>query len=141
MPLISDPGWWLVHQAIEARVPLTVIPGPTAVITALVLSGLATDRFVFEGFLPAKSAARRRRLEAMKGEERTIVCFESPHRINKTLADIQEVLGDIPIACSRELTKQFEETRRGLVSELRQHFSQHPPRGEFVLLLSRRRIT
>lgn len=140
-PLVNDPGWYLVRQTIDAGFCVQAIPGPTAVIAALVLSGLPTDRFVFEGFLPVKPGARRRRLEALKSEERTVVCYESPHRLNKTLADIQEVLGDVPIACSRELTKQFEETRRGLVSELRAHFSQHPPRGEFVLTLNRRRIT
>jgi len=137
-PLISDPGWWLVHEAIAAQVPVRWIPGPAALIGGLVLSGLPTDRFVFEGFLPAKAAARRRRLETWKEEGRTVVFYESPHRLLKTLRDIRDVLGDVPMACARELTKMFEEIRRGTASELFAHFEQHPPRGEFVIVLSRR---
>ncbi len=137
-PLISDPGWWLVHWALEERVPVTWIPGPTAFVGALVLSGLPAERVVFEGFLSAKSGARRRQLEALKQESRTVVVYESPHRLLKTLRAIREVLGDIPVACARELTKKFEEVRRGTASELLQHFEQHPPRGEFVLVLNNR---
>jgi len=137
-PLISDPGWRFVHDAIEGGVVATWIPGPTALIGGLVLSGLPTERFVFEGFLPAKPGARRRRLESLKGEERTVVLYESPHRLLKTLKEIREVLGDVPMACGRELTKMFEEVRRGSVSELIRYFEQHPPRGEFVLVLSMR---
>ena len=132
-PLISDPGWWLVHRAIEEQVPVSWIPGPTALIGALVLSGLPTDRFVFEGFLPVKSGARRRRLEMLKSEARTIVLYESPHRLLKTLRDIHDILGDGQAACARELTKMFEEIRRGVISELIEHFEQHPPRGECVI--------
>ena len=138
-PLISDPGWRLVHEAIEAGVIVTWIPGPTALIGALVLSGLPTDRFVFEGFLPPKSAARRKRLEALKHETRTVVLYESPHRLLKTLADIREVLGDVRVACARELTKMFEEVKRGTASELLAHFERHVPRGEFVLVMSNKR--
>lgn len=134
-PLISDPGWWLVHRAIEEQIPVSWIPGPTALIGALVLSGLPTDRFVFEGFLPPKSAARRKRLEALRGEMRTVVLYESPHRVVKTLRDTHEVLGDIPMVCARELTKKFEEVKRGRASELLAHFEHHPPRGEFVLVM------
>jgi len=133
-PLISDPGWWLVHCAIEARLPVAWVPGPTALIGGLVLSGLPTDRFVFEGFLPAKPGARHKRLEALKAESRTVVLYESPHRLLKTLHDLHEILGDIRVACARELTKKFEEVRRGTASELLAHFEHHPPRGEFVLM-------
>jgi 16S rRNA (cytidine1402-2'-O)-methyltransferase len=134
-PLVSDPGWWLVHQAIEERVPVTWIPGAAAVIGALVLSGLPTDRFVFEGFLPVKRGARHQQLEGLRNETRTVALYESPHRLLKTLRDIQEVLGDIRVTCARELTKLFEEIRRGRVSELIAHFENHPPRGEIVLVL------
>jgi len=137
-PLISDPGWWLVHQAVEERLPVAWIPGASALIGGLVLSGLPTDRFVFEGFLPAKPGARHRRLEALKDEERTIVLYESPHRLLKTLHEIQDTLGDVSMVCVRELTKHFEEVRRGRVSELVAHFEQHAPRGEFVLVLDPR---
>jgi len=133
-PLINDPGWWLVHRAIEEQIPVSWIPGPTALIGGLVLSGLPAERFVFEGFLPPKSAARRKRLEALKTESRTVVMYESPHRLLKTLQDVRDVLGDVPMACARELTKTFEEVRRGTVSELLSHFEQHPPRGEFVVV-------
>jgi 16S rRNA (cytidine1402-2'-O)-methyltransferase len=137
-PLINDPGWWLVRQAIDAQIPVSWIPGPTALIGALVLSGLPTERFVFEGFLPAKSTARRKRLHALQGEPRTIVCYESPHRVLATLRDVRELLGDVRMACARELTKAFEDVRRGTVSECVAWFEQHPPRGEFVIVLSTR---
>lgn len=138
-PLVSDPGWWLLHSAIDAQIPVSWIPGPTALIGALVLSGLPTDRFVFEGFLPQKAGARRKRLEALRGETRTVVLYESPHRLLKTLATIEEIVGDVPMSVSRELTKLFEETQRGTVSELLAHFSAHPPKGEIVLVFQARR--
>ena len=133
-PLISDPGWWLVRQAINEGVPVSWIPGPTALIGALALSGLPTDRFVFEGFLPAKPGARRKRLEALKGESRTVVLYESPHRLMKTLREIAEVFGDAPAAVSRELTKMFEDVNRGTISELIAHFERRAPRGELVIV-------
>ncbi len=135
-PLVSDPGWWLVHRAIEEQIPVSWIPGPAALIGGLVLSGLPTDRFVFEGFLPPKPGARRKRLEALKGESRTVVLYESPHRLLKTLNGIREVLGDVQMACARELTKLFEEVHRGNVSDVLKHFEQHPPRGEFVVVFN-----
>ena len=135
-PLINDPGWWLVHQARAAQIPVTWIPGATALIGGLILSGFPTERFVFEGFLPAKSGARRRRLEALKGESRTVVLYESPHRLLKTLREIREVLGDIAVSCARELTKMFEEVSQGTAEEITQHFQQHPPRGEMVLVFN-----
>ncbi|MBI3321599.1 MAG: 16S rRNA (cytidine(1402)-2'-O)-methyltransferase [Candidatus Omnitrophica bacterium] len=140
-PLISDPGWWLVRRALDARIPVQHVPGPSACLAALVLSGLPTDRFVFEGFLPAKPGARRKRLEALRQESRTVVLYESPHRLCKLLDEALEVVGDVPISISREMTKRFEETRRGRMSELRAHFAQHPPRGEFVLVLPPKRLS
>jgi 16S rRNA (cytidine1402-2'-O)-methyltransferase len=135
-PLISDPGWRLVHDTIEADVPVTWIPGPTALIGGLVLSGLPTDRFVFEGFLPVKPGERRRRLEALKAEARTVILYESPHRLLRTLRAMHEVLGEVSISCARELTKKFEEVFRGPMSDVVRHFEQHPPRGEFVLAVT-----
>ena len=113
MPSVSDPGLRVVRAAVEAGVSVTAVPGPSAVLTALALSGLATDRFCFEGFLPRKPGERRRALEALAGERRTMVFFEAPHRVAATLADMAEVLGpDRPAALCRELTKTYEEVRR-----------------------------
>jgi len=140
LPGISDPGTALVQRSIAAGVPVEVIPGASASLMALVLSGLPTDRFTFEGFLPVKPGARRTRLEALRAEPRTVVLYEAPHRIEKTLAAIEAVFGDIAMSCSRELTKLFEETRRERVSQLRAHFAQHPPKGEFVLVLPPARL-
>src|ERR687885_14390 len=113
MPSVSDPGLRVVRAAIEAGVPVTAVPGPSAVLTALALSGLATDRFCFEGFLPRKPGERRRALEALADEPRTMVFFEAPHRGGATLADMAEVFGaDRPAALCRELTKTYEEVRR-----------------------------
>ncbi len=134
-PLISDPGWWLAHRAIEEQLPVTSIPGPCALVAGLTLSGLPMERFVFEGFLPVKSGGRRARLEALRDETRTIVLYESPHRLLKLLGELHEVLGDVPVAVARELTKKFEEVRRGRVSELAAHFEDRPPRGEFVVVI------
>ncbi|OGX38977.1 MAG: 16S rRNA (cytidine(1402)-2'-O)-methyltransferase [Omnitrophica WOR_2 bacterium RIFCSPHIGHO2_02_FULL_68_15] len=133
-PGIADPGGYLIPQALAAGVPVVAIPGPCAALAALTVSGLPMDRFVFEGYLPQKPGPRRRRLEALTGEPRTIVCYETPHRLMKSLAAIQEVLGDVRMSVARELTKQFEEVRRGTVAEHRAHFEHHPPRGEFVLV-------
>ena len=137
-PLVSDPGWRFVRKAIDAGIAVSWIPGPSALVGALVLSGLPTERFIFEGFLPVTSGRKRTRLEALKNEERTVVLYESPHRVVKTLTEIREVLGDIQVACARELTKMFEEVRRGSVSELIAHFEQKAPKGEFVIVLSTR---
>ena len=138
LPGISDPGTALVQAAVVEGLPVEVVPGASASLTALVLSGLPTARFTFEGFLPVKPGPRRRRLETLRDEGRTAIVYESPHRLLKTLADIEAVYEDVPMSCSRELTKKFEETRRGRVSELHAHFAQHAPRGEFVLIFTPR---
>ncbi|OCL25788.1 16S rRNA (cytidine(1402)-2'-O)-methyltransferase [Orenia metallireducens] len=135
MPGISDPGYRLISLLREEGVKVVPIPGPTAMTTALVISGLPTDRFAFEGFLPRKKNERRSYLEGLKGEERTLIFYEAPHRLTKTLADILEVLGDRKIALCRELTKKFEETITGKVSELLEKFKEDSPRGEMVLVV------
>lgn len=134
-PGISDPGAELVALAVSAGVPVVALPGPSAAIAALVVSGLPTSPFCFEGFLPAAKGARRRRLEELKGEKRTLIFYEAPHRLQKTLADMLEVLGDRPVAVARELTKVHEEVWRGNLSGALEHFRQHPPRGEFTLVV------
>ena len=134
-PGISDPGYHLIRLAKEQNIPMTVVPGPTALIAALSLSGLPCHNFVYEGFLPVKSAARRKKLEQFKGEKRTVIFYESPHRVMKTLKDIGEVLGEPHVVCARELTKKFEEIKGGTPRELFDHFSEKKPRGEFVLMI------
>jgi len=114
---------------------LSVVPGPAALIAALTASGLPCHNFVFEGFLPVKPTARRKKLEQLKSEERTMIFYESPYRLLKTLRDMEEVLGDPWVVCVRELTKRFEEVREGRPRDLLRYFSKTPPRGEFVLLL------
>ena len=119
MPSVSDPGYRLVSAAVAAGVPVTAVPGPSAVTTALALSGLPSDRFCFEGFLPRRSGERRRALAALRDERRTVVLFEAPHRLAATLTDAAEILGpDRPAAACREMTKTYEEVRRGTLAEL-----------------------
>ncbi|MBL7069723.1 MAG: 16S rRNA (cytidine(1402)-2'-O)-methyltransferase [Candidatus Omnitrophica bacterium] len=134
-PGISDPGAHIIKLAIENEIPLTVIPGPTALIAALVLSGKPTHKFVFEGFLSNKSSQRRKRLKELTSEKRTIVLYESPHRLTKMLDDILDIFGDIQLVVAREVTKKFEEVRRERVSLLKEHFAATPPRGEFILVI------
>ena len=134
-PGISDPGYSLIRLAKENKIPVTVIPGPAALIAALTLSGLPSDRFYFEGFLPVKSGARRKKLEAFKTLPSTIIFYESPHRLLKTLLDIHEVLTDVHVVCVREISKKFEEVKEGKAQELLQYFTRQRPRGEFVVLL------
>lgn len=135
MPAISDPGTELVQKVIQEGMAVVVIPGPSALISALAISGLDTTRFVFEGFLPAKTGQRRERLASLVDEDRTIVFYESPHRLLDTLRDIEQVLGERRIAAARELTKKFEEVVRGTVLEVLEYFTANPPRGEFTLVL------
>ena len=134
-PGVSDPGFLLVRACLAANIHVEALPGATALIPALTLSGLPSDRFVFEGFLPPKNG-RQKRLLALAEETRTIVLYESPHRIVKTLGQLAEHLGeDRGATASRELTKKFEETVRGSLKTLIDHFTQTPPKGEFVIVV------
>jgi len=133
-PGISDPAYYLVRRAAEAFIPVVPIPGATAAVAGLTVSGLPTDRFVFEGFLPVKKG-RKSRLEALARETRTIILYEAPHRLLRTLSDLLEVLGDRTTAVCRELTKKFEETLRGPISEIIRVFSERKPKGEFILII------
>ena len=134
-PGISDPGSLLVRACLAADIHVEALPGATALIPALTLSGLPCDRFVFEGFLPPKKG-RQKRLSALAEETRTIVLYESPHRILKTLGQLAEQLGENRGATtSRELTKKFEETVRGSLKTLIDYFTQNPPKGEFVIVV------
>lgn len=138
-PLISDPGFVLVRAARTAAVPVIAVPGPCAAVAALSIAGLPSDRFVFEGFLPPKSGARRQRLEALAAETRTLIFYESSHRIAETLDDVVAVLGkDRELCIARELTKLHEESRRAPAHELVAWMREHPHRGkgEFVLVVS-----
>ena len=134
-PGISDPGFYLVREAIKEGIPVIPIPGPTALISGLVVSGLPTDRFAFEGFLPRRKGRRRKRLQQLVDEERTMVFFEAPHRLLYFLQDLQEILGDRHIAVSRELTKKFEDIERGNVSDFLDTYKQKKPKGEFVIVV------
>lgn len=136
MPGISDPGFPLIRQAIDAGVRVVPIPGPSAVLAALVGSGLPMHAFHFIGFLPRKPGPRRRRLELVADEPDTLVLFEAPHRLLASLQALRETLGDRQAAACRELTKTFEEFVRGRLSELQAHFSAHAPRGEFTLVVN-----
>jgi 16S rRNA (cytidine1402-2'-O)-methyltransferase len=134
-PGISDPGFLLARSAIEKGLSVSVLPGSTAFVPALLKSGLSADRFVFEGFLPLKKG-RQTRLNELAEEKRTMIFYESPHRITKTLAQFKEVMGDSRrISVSRELTKKFEETINGTLAELSDHFEKNSPKGEFVIVL------
>jgi 16S rRNA (cytidine1402-2'-O)-methyltransferase len=135
-PLVSDPGFKLVREAIAERLPVTTLPGPSAALAGLVLSGLPSDRFLFAGFLPPKTAARRRALTELAPVPATLVFFEGASRLADALGDMAETLGDRPAAVAREITKLYEEVRRGALDELRAHYSlAGPPRGEVVVVV------
>jgi len=134
-PGISDPGFNIIRLAIENGISVTVIPGPSAIVAGLVLSGMPTDSFVFEGFLSPKPGRRRNELKALCQEKRTIVIYESPHRLLKTLKDILDMMGDRDIAICREVTKVFEEALRMKTSEALEHFTKNEPRGEFIIVI------
>jgi 16S rRNA (cytidine1402-2'-O)-methyltransferase len=135
-PGISDPGFRLIHLAIENGISVVPVPGPSAVIAALSISGLPTDAFVFRGFLPHKSKKRREILEQLAHVRETVIIYESPHRISETLADIAEILGDRDMVLARELTKVYEEVLRGTVREIQNRIGERKLKGEITLVIS-----
>jgi 16S rRNA (cytidine1402-2'-O)-methyltransferase len=136
LPSISDPGFRLVTACRAAELPVTIIPGPSAVLTALVGSGLPTHNFYFGGFLPVKSGQRSRELSAATSRNCTSIYFESPYRLQKSLAELESLAPGRQICVARELTKQFETFHRGTAQELKKHFTDHPPRGEITLVIA-----
>jgi len=136
IPAISDPGQNLIRKAIEASIDIEIIPGPSALISALVISGLDSSAFVFEGFLPNRKGKRQETLKKLQEEMRTVIIYEAPHRLLALLEDIEEIMGkDRQLVLARELTKKHEEVKRGRVSDLREHFEKHLPRGEITVLI------
>lgn len=135
MPLVSDPGHRLVALCLRHHVPVVPVPGPSAILASLAASGLPNEEFLFVGFLPARSGERRRALERLRIEERTIVLYEAPHRLAECLADAREVLGDRSACIAREVTKMHEEFRRGKLSELSASLEERPAKGEITLLV------
>jgi len=136
MPGISDPGYELIVAANQQNIPVVPVPGPSVVVTALVVSGLPTDRFIYLGFLPHRAGSRRRFLESVADEPATMVIFETPHRLLAALNDVLLILGDRKVAVCRELTKIYEEVFRGTISQAIEHFTE--PRGEFTLVIEGR---
>jgi 16S rRNA (cytidine1402-2'-O)-methyltransferase len=135
-PGLSDPGLRLIRACIERELPFTIIPGPSSILTALLGSGFSTNRFSFRGFLPVKSGQRERELRAAAESEETTILFESPYRLVKTLETCRQILPDRQLCVAREMTKKFEEFRRGTAAELLAHYRAHPAKGEIVLLIS-----
>jgi len=135
-PGISDPGARLVRECIKRDLPFTIIPGPSSVLTALVGSGFSAERFFFGGFLPVKAGQRDRELHIASGHAETTIFFESPYRLLKTLTACREIMPDRRLCVARELTKKFEEFRRGTAAELLAHYQARPPKGEIVLVIS-----
>lgn len=135
MPAISDPGYELVDGCFSRGIPVLAVPGPTALTTALSISGLPSGRFCFEGFLSTARKSRHEHLQTLQTEPRTMIFYEAPHKLLATLRDLLEVLGDRPLSVSREMTKLYEETLRGTLSSALRHFTEVPPRGEFVLIV------
>jgi 16S rRNA (cytidine1402-2'-O)-methyltransferase len=136
MPSLSDPGARLIRKCIERNLPYAIIPGVSAILTALVGSGFLLERFCFRGFLPVKSGQRERELRAAMERTETSIFFESPHRLVKTLTACSDIMPDRKLCVARELTKKFEEFRRGIASELLAHYTVHPARGEITLLIN-----
>lgn len=134
-PTLSDPGFYLIREAIRAGLPVSPIPGPAAALAALAVSGLPPDRFVFEGFLPKKKGARTRRLEQLKPDPRTLIFYESPFRIVGLLEEIKTILGDRPVVVAREITKMFEEFIRGSVTEVLEKIGKKTVKGEITLVV------
>jgi len=137
-PGLSDPGARLIRACIRRDLPFTIVPGPSSILTALVGSGFSTEKFFFGGFLPTKSGGRERELRASATREETTIFFESPYRLTKTLTTAIELLQGRELCVARELTKKFEEFRRGTAADLLAHYESHPPKGEVVLLVSGR---
>jgi 16S rRNA (cytidine1402-2'-O)-methyltransferase len=135
MPLVSDPGHRLVAMCLRHQIPVVPIPGPSALLAALSASGLPNEEFLFVGFLPSRSGERRRALERLRIEDRTIIFYEAPHRVAESIADAREILGDRPACLAREVTKLHEEFRRGKLSELSVSLEERPARGEITLLI------
>ncbi len=135
-PGISDPGYFLINLALDQKITVTPVPGPVAAIAALSISGLPTDSFVFEGFLPSKHTARMKRLRELLPEQRTIILYEAPHRIIPALRDMRETLGDRRAVVTRELTKMHEEAVRGPLSVVIKHFETRSIKGEFTIILN-----
>jgi len=135
-PGLSDPGARLIRECIKRGLDFTIIPGPSSILTALVGSGFSAERFFFGGFLPVKSGQRERELRAAAAREETSIHFESPYRLTKTLKASIDIMPDRQLCVARELTKKFEEFRRGTAAELLAHYEAHPPKGEIVLLIS-----
>jgi 16S rRNA (cytidine1402-2'-O)-methyltransferase len=136
MPGLSDPGARLIRECIKRELPFTIIPGPSSILTALVGSGFSMEEFCFRGFLPVKSGRRERELRAAADRDETTIFFESPYRLAKTLKVCVDIMPDRPLCVARELTKKFEEFRRGTAAELLARYEARPPKGEIVLLIS-----
>lgn len=134
MPGLSDPGARLIRECIRRELPFTIIPGPSSILTALAGSGFSMEKFCFRGFLPIKSGQRERELRAAAERDETTIFFESPYRLTKTLKACIEIMPDRSLCAARELTKKFEEFRRGTAAELLAHYEAHPPKGEIVLV-------
>ncbi len=135
-PGLSDPGLRLIRECIQRELSFTIIPGPSSILSALVGSGFSTEKFCFRGFLPVKSGQRERELRAAADARETVIFFESPYRLTRTLAVCTDVMPDRQLCVARELTKKFEEFRRGRATELLAHYDTHPPKGEIVLVIS-----
>jgi 16S rRNA (cytidine1402-2'-O)-methyltransferase len=135
-PGLSDPGLRLIRECIRRELPFTIVPGASSILAALVGSGFSTEKFFFGGFLPVKPGQRERELQAAAEREETSIFFESPYRLTKTLAVCIDVMPERQLCVARELTKKFEEFRRGVASELLAHYQAHPPKGEIVLVIS-----
>lgn len=135
-PLVSDPGYRLVHACVDEGISIRAVPGPSSILAALAVSGLPPDKFLFVGYPPHRPGHRKKLFESLKAQmiSSTTILFEAPHKLLKTLEELQEVLGDIDVVISRELTKIYEEVRREKLSESIDHFKKTPPKGEFTIL-------
>lgn len=140
-PAISDPGFHLVRLALENDITVVSVPGPSALTAALSVCGIPADRFIFEGFLPHKTGARKKRLQQLQVLERPIAIYESPYRFLRLLEEIAAVFGDVELAVAREITKQFEEVKKARVSDLKGYFSKTTVRGEFVVIVNAKKYS